>query len=294
MNKIRDLTKSTYHKTMRSLSANFVMSSPTVLLAEFDRVKKAVRETNPNDIALAGYKVYSQNDEDGIIAALFDKIGSGSTFMEIGVENGIECNTHFLALKGWSGAWIEGSGKRCSEIEADLGGRIFPGRFKVVEAMVDNANIAALYGDVATFCGVKDLDFFSLDIDGNDLFVLDTLLESGARPAVICIEYNGKFPPPLAITVGYNSQRGWGQDDFFGASLQAFSDVLAKHHYTLVTCNITGANAFFVREELGHLFPSVSPAQVWRMLRLDLCPLPAGHKPTLKWLRQAVNRPVGG
>lgn len=292
MSRIKMLSKNAYHKAMRSISHNFVMTAPTALFTEFDRIKDNIRKTNPDDIALAGYKVYSQNDEDGIIAAIFDKIGAGSTFMEIGVENGIECNTHFLALKGWRGAWIEGSGEKCTEIEGDLGGRVFPDRFKVVEAMVDKGNIAAIYGDISAFCGVENLDFFSLDIDGNDLYVVDSLLESGARPSVICIEYNGKFPPPLSISINPNSQHGWGYDDFFGASLQAFYDVLVKHGYKLVTCNITGANGFFVRQELGHLFPDVTPTDVWRVLRLDLCPLPAGHKPTLKWMREAVNRPA--
>lgn len=255
---------------------------------ELVRLYDAVRAVRPDDIALQGYKVFSQNDEDGIIAAIFDKIGGGQTFLEIGVENGRECNTHLLMLKGWRGSWIDGNPKMCAQIEADLGSRTFPGRFGIVEAMVFAENIIGLYRDAVTFCEVDDVDFFSLDIDGNDLFVMDALLKSGARPKVICAEYNGKFPPPLSISVRYDANRGWDANDHFGASAQAFSDLIGQFGYRLITCNITGANVFFVRDDHAQNFPTVSIADVWRPLRLELCPIPPGHKPSLGFMREAL------
>jgi hypothetical protein len=64
-----------------------------------------------------GYKVYSQNDEDGIIAEIFKRIGTASKkFVEFGVQNGLESNCHFLLHKGWSGLWIEGSKKAYGEL----------------------------------------------------------------------------------------------------------------------------------------------------------------------------------
>ena len=65
-----------------------------------------------------GFKVYSQNDEDGIISEIFSRIGTtDKRFIEFGVENGLECNTHYLLLKGWSGLWLEGSEESCADIE---------------------------------------------------------------------------------------------------------------------------------------------------------------------------------
>ncbi|MDR0579328.1 MAG: hypothetical protein LBG21_01855 [Campylobacteraceae bacterium] len=47
-----------------------------------------------------GYKVYSQNDEDGIISEIFHRIGTANrVFVEFGVENGLENNTHFYFIK---------------------------------------------------------------------------------------------------------------------------------------------------------------------------------------------------
>ncbi len=282
MTSIKQRLRAPYHRLTDSLSRN--LSSPIATEQEVDRLRAEVARRAPDDLVLAGHKVYSQNDEDGIIAAIFERIGGGATFLEIGVENGRECNTHLLLLKGWRGSWIDGSAAMISAIADDLGGQMFPGRFAAIEAMVDDHNIVSLYRTTADFVGAADLDFFSLDIDGNDMVVLDRLLASGARPKVLCLEYNGKFPPPLAISVAYDPQRGWGQDDYFGASLQALDDVATAHGYRIVTCNITGANAFYVRDDLAQHFPVVTVRDVWRRLRLELCPLPAGHVPTLKFL----------
>ena len=55
-----------------------------------------------------GYKIFSQQDEDGIIDEIFKRIESKTKiFVEIGVETGIECNTTNLLYQNWSGLWIE-------------------------------------------------------------------------------------------------------------------------------------------------------------------------------------------
>lgn len=42
-------------------------------------------------------RVFSQNGEDGIIEAIFARIGEGNKFfVEFGVQDGKECNTHNL------------------------------------------------------------------------------------------------------------------------------------------------------------------------------------------------------
>ena len=59
-----------------------------------------------------GFKVYSQNDEDGIIEEIFNRVGTtNKIFIEFGVENGLECNSHYLLFKGWRGLWIDGGNK---------------------------------------------------------------------------------------------------------------------------------------------------------------------------------------
>ena len=66
------------------------------------------RHADPKRLLRYGFKVYSQADEDGIIQEIFRRIGTTNrTFVEFGVEAGVECNTAKLLLDGWNGLWIE-------------------------------------------------------------------------------------------------------------------------------------------------------------------------------------------
>src|SRR5262249_53165366 len=76
-----------------------------------------------------GYKVYSQNDEDGIIAEIFRRIGAQSrTFVEFGVETGVECNTAKLLVEGWRGLWIESNPASIAAIRRDFAPFIADGK----------------------------------------------------------------------------------------------------------------------------------------------------------------------
>lgn len=258
--------------------------------AEYRALQALTEAASPGNIAGAGFKVYSQTDEDGIIEEMFRRIGGGRTFFEIGVQTGIECNSLYLLLKGWHGTWVEGSAAYVKQIGAALGGTEFPGRFQAVHSFVTRGNIRALYDQAASFVGAKDVDFFSLDIDGNDVHVLAELLGGGARPRVVCVEYHGKFPPPLSVASAYADDHVWDGSDYMGSSLQAFVDALGAHGYRLVTCNIPGINAFFVRGELAHHFPDLTVAQLYQPYRFYLSPFVPAQPPSLRYLRDLLAR----
>lgn len=77
-----------------------------------------IRLKNPKSLEPYGYKVYSQNDEDGIIHEIFNRIGTtDKRFIEFGVQDGLESNTHLLLFYDWKGLWIEGSPEYCKEIK---------------------------------------------------------------------------------------------------------------------------------------------------------------------------------
>lgn len=79
------------------------------------------RIENPLYLEQYGYKVYSQNDEDGIISEIFNRIGvTNKIFVEFGVQDGLESNCHYLIHKGWSGLWIEGDSDYCEKINIRL------------------------------------------------------------------------------------------------------------------------------------------------------------------------------
>jgi hypothetical protein len=192
-----------------------------------------------------GFKVYSQNDEDGIIQEIFTRIGTTSkTFVEFGVGNGLENNTLALLLKGWNGLWLEGSERYVSQIASKFSDPISDSRLRVKAAFIDRENINSLIG--AYFTG--EIDLLSIDIDGNDIYVLEAL--DVVRPRVVVIEYNAKFPPPISVAQRYDPGFKWGGTDYMGASLEAITKVGIAKSYGLVGCSIAGVNAFFVRNDL--------------------------------------------
>lgn len=213
-----------------------------------------------------GFKVYSQGDEDGVIEEIFRrlKIEKGS-FCEIGVENGLECNTLYLLHKGWRGCWIEGN-QRQEAFILDKFSSIIPSRLLPVFSIVTAENINSFIAEAIRQLG--DLDFLSIDIDGNDIYLLEAL---EFAPKVLCIEYNAKFPGHISKRQVYDPTRVWTGTDYMGSSLKALAEVAQAKGYRLVGTNVTGVNAFFVRDDLaGELFPAdpspenlYNPARYW-------------------------------
>lgn len=200
---------------------------------------------DPKRLEHFGFKVYSQSDEDGIIEEIFRRLGiKTGSFYEIGVENGLECNSLYLIHKGWSGTWIEGNADQREKIENKFQ-LILGRRLNLIVSFVTKENINEIIK--GNGIGTGEVDFFSIDIDGNDIYILEEL---DIFPKVICVEYNAKFPPNLSKKQTYNPKHIWNKTDYFGASLKALTEVAEKKGYDLVSTNITGTNAFFVRKDL--------------------------------------------
>jgi hypothetical protein len=192
-----------------------------------------------------GTKVFSQFDEDGIIREIFRRIGvTNRRFVEFGVGSGIENNTVALLLYGWEGLWIEGSDTSIRSIQSRFSDVLSDGRLTLKHGFITAENINELIAE--WFSG--EIDLLSIDIDGNDYYVLDAI--TVVQPRAIVVEYNAKFPPDLPVVQAYNPDHRWRFTDYYGASLAALERVARKKGYSLVGCNFSGANAFFVRDDL--------------------------------------------
>ena len=258
---------------------------------EYDRLKAVLRARDPDAIALHGRKIYSQNDEDGIIAEIFRRIGTTSRlFCEIGCSDGLENNTHALLLQGWRGVWVDGSEKKVAFINRHL--PLKSEKLFVANTFVDRDNVDTVLGDAFRSLGESAfplaVDFLSIDIDGNDLYVLQQLSCLDAR--VICVEYNAKYPPPLQVTIAYNDRHEWQDDDYQGASLQCFVELLTARGYELVCCGLAGVNAFFVKAgEIEGI--DVRPVdELYQPARYHLRHQRSGHNASLKHLANVVGR----
>jgi len=252
-------------------------------------LKSKVAQTMPDNPVLSGWAAYSQCDEDGIIRECLRRIAGNTpltrTFVEIGCADGLENNTHLLLLDRFRGVWIDGSKEKISNIDRSLGGTVFS-KLWVHEAVVSLESAGLLAQRARRFLGVNSIDFLSLDIDGNDWHVLPALLTE-LNPKLICVEYNAKFPPPIHLVMSYNESDSWAGNDYFGASLQAWVDAM-NHKYSLVSCNLSGANAFFVREDLMKGFSRYTPEELYQPARYFLTDVANGHPASLLWAKQRV------
>ena len=226
------------------------------------------RLKDPKCLERYGYKVFSQNDEDGIIQEIFRRIGTtNKCFVEFGVENGLESNAHFLLHHGWHGLWIEGSKDYCKEIGIRFKPIVKQGKLRVFNSFITKENINRL---IKKGLSETTPDFLSIDVDGNDWYIWDAI--SAITPRVVSIEYNGKFPPDYSWKQEYNVKHVWDSSDWRGASLKSLVELGEQKGYKLVGTNISGVNAFFVQKELvKDLFVEPSTASsLYNPFRLGL------------------------
>lgn len=253
-------------------------------------LKSKIAKAMPNNPVLFGWAAYSQCDEDGIIRECLNRIAANTilsrTFVEVGCADGLENNSHLLLLDGFRGVWIDGAKEKIGSIQKTLGGTAF-NRLWIVEAMVSLNTAESLGRRVKRFLGDELIDFLSLDIDGNDWHVLPPFLRE-LNPKLVCVEYNAKFPPPIRLVMRYDETHTWGGGDYFGASLQSWVDLLTGQGYTLVCCNLSGANAFFVRNDLLKGFNCYPTEQLYQPPRYSLIETPKGHVPSLLWAKQTL------
>jgi hypothetical protein len=246
------------------------------VLRAWDDAMAKPRHADPKRLLRYGFKLYSQNDEDGIIQEIFRRIGTGNrTFVEFGVETGVECNSAKLLVEGWRGLWIEAKAEHVAAVRRRFASFIQDGNLKLLEAAVTAENIDALLRQADV---TGEIDLLGIDIDYNDYWVWKAI--SAVRPRAVVIEYNASMRPPLSVTVPYDPQGSWDGSNYYGASLEALVRLGAEKGYRIVGCSIAGVNAFFVRDDLcgSHFLEPATAAEHYEPPRHFFHLLPAGHK----------------
>lgn len=237
-----------------------------------------VLEHAPTTLNKKEHKIYSQHGEDGLIDEIFKRIGTTSkTFFEFGAGSGVENNTISLLIDGWKGWWIDG-GDYVDVYKKLYATSIANGKLTIGKHLISSKNINEI---VQTLGIPKEIDFLSLDIDGNDYYVWEAL--SATTPRVIAIEYNGAYLPDRHF-LQKESENLWNGSNFFGASLFTLNELAKKKGYTLVCCDSSGANAFFVRNDVvGNKFEYAGEISVlWQKPRYYISHH-GGHMPTINY-----------
>ena len=196
------------------------------------------------------FKIFSQFGEDGIIQYLIKNLTiTNKTFIEFGVEDFQESNCRFLMMQNnWSGFIMDGSVAMMDKVKRSPWYWHYDLTTKAVFITKENIN------DLLASSGFENIGILSIDLDGNDYHILNTLDLSKLNPAIIIAEYNSIFCDSRPITVPYEADFVRKQKHYshlyFGASLAALEYAANKKGYALVTCNLAGNNAFFVKEDL--------------------------------------------
>ena len=202
----------------------------------------------------AEVKVFSQWGEDGILDFLCEKIGiSKPNIIEIGAGNFMECNSRFIAeFRNANVIAVDGRDDLTTAVkESSLywKSNIIP----IVEWVTpDNINRIMDIGEKQ----FGKVDIFSIDLDGNDYWILRDV--SLLNVAIVVLEYNPIFGASLKVTIPRNDEFDRYKSHFsglyYGASLQAFIDLMLAKGFDFVGTNRVGNNAFFVHSRYVNKF----------------------------------------
>ena len=201
----------------------------------------------------SGFSVFSQFDEDGIILYIFGVIGFTNKYcLDIVFANPFGANTTNLLLNwGFNGLLVCGEEKERISSESFFKENhntwLLPPR--IINNWVTQENIK---GILVKNHVPSEIDFFSLDMDGVDYYILQEVLKT-VYPRVIVVEAHNiwKTEKSVAVKYSHDFDRHKIHEDYCSASIPAFVKLLKANNYKLVACNKYAFNLFFVRENLG-------------------------------------------
>ena len=211
----------------------------------------------PHDLLARRFRIYSQNEEDGMILALFDHAGvTDRRFVEIGsgMSGG---NSALLAYEcGWSGLMIEIEQRKIDRLLENF--RHNPGVVGIAAA-VSPTNVNDILREHG-FTG--EIDLLSLDIDSYDYWVLEAI--TVVSPRVLIVEYNARLGPDLSLTIPKDGSLDDVPKRLRGASLAALEKLARRKGYRLVVCDPSGTNAFFLRADVAPGLATATVAEAYR------------------------------
>lgn len=184
--------------------------------------------------------LYSQFGEDGIIEKIFQLIEpKNKTCIEFGAWDGEYLSNTSALWKhyNWKAILIESDFSKFNLLKSKTNKNCV-----CINELVD-CELNSLDLIIDKYKLNKDVDFLSIDIDGNDYYILESLV---IRPKVICIEYNPTIPYWLDIKQKYNDV------DQMGASPYALLKLAESIDYFLIAA--TDVNMFFVHNSYKKIF----------------------------------------
>lgn len=207
-------------------------------------------------------KVNSQSGEDGVIEKIFEVIGTTNKWcVEFGASSGNKGNNTWRLIKekGWSAVLLEAERALYYELREYYAN---DARVVCLNETVSDIGQHSLDNILKQTPIPVEFDFMSVDIDGYDYYVWESVVVY--RPRVVMIEINPGIPLNVDFIQPKNIRTSCG------SSLLAIDKLAKQKGYRLIFAS--GVNAIFVREELYGKFEIAdnSPEEI-------VCPAESGE-----------------
>ena len=190
-------------------------------------------------------KSQNNNKENIFLKKISNKIKNKS-FIEIGFHH-LEFNSIGLIRNNFSGILIDGGRKINCFIMKLI---IF-----LTNKNVQVKNYFITKENCIKIINKKKIGCISIDIDGNDYWIVKEILSNKIFPEIFVVEYNASFLN-FPITVPYKKNFDRHKFDntgfYHGASLKAFIKLFKKFDFKLIK-TINGVNAIFVNSKFSNL-----------------------------------------
>ncbi|MGZ9735414.1 hypothetical protein [Flavobacterium sp. GNP002] len=214
------------------------------------------QKSNIKELSEVEFQVFSQFGDDGIIQWLINYLDiPNKTFVEFGVEKYTESNTRFLLFNNkWRGLVIDGDQLNIDYIKNDVVSYFF--NLQSIVSFITKDNINDL---IKSRNFDKDLGLLSIDIDGNDYWVWQSL--ENINPVIVVSEYNAEFGLN-PWTIPYKEDFVWDKVNdmyYWGTSLTSLCDLADQKGYSFIGCNSQGNNAYFIRNDKMKGLEKISP-----------------------------------
>ena len=191
-------------------------------------------------------------------------------FVEIGFDF-YQNNSLSLLKKSKKGLFIDGDEKKVLILK-NIVKILYPRKNLIVQNhLVDVDSINNLIKQ--NFEASDEVDFLSIDVDGMDYYLFESIDFS---PKLICIEYNFWFGKNLKCVAPYKKNyKVESLSEYVGSSLRALIELAKLKGYHLIALESNCVNAFFIRDDLKDKF--------------DILDIDKSFKEPAKFNKQVIN-----
>jgi hypothetical protein len=210
---------------------------------EFYSENKIEKKDSPKPLLEFEKTIFSQYGEDGILEEIFNRIKTENKYyIEFGAGDGFYLsNTANLRVnEGWNGVLFEGNEKLIQNTNRD--------ELNLHNELIFSDNVNDIFDKYNV---PKNIGLLSVDVDGDDAYIIQSINFEKFSPDVIICEFNPGLPNHKGIKI-IEQKNNLSDSDlhsrgYVGCNIRELYNILTPKGYKFVTS--ISVNCFFVKEE---------------------------------------------